>query len=78
VSGLNVRARITVAREALRAGDVHHAEVVLADLDHDLARAAQGRSRVVCPQCRSGFDWPGQLTDHLRDVHGVVDEELPL
>lgn len=53
---------LVAALESLEAGDVDLAVAILLGALEDGPR----RLRVSCPNCGRGFEWPGQLDEHLR------------
>jgi hypothetical protein len=64
---MSVRA-IVAALEALEAGDLAEAEAILLGALEDGPSAR----RYQCPVCPLRLEWPGQLEDHLLNVHGVA------
>ncbi len=76
-----LRGRIVLAREAVELGEPAMAATILRDLEERIGHA-QGvevarqmrrrrrRKRVLCDSCGAGFDWPGELDEHRRRVHG--------
>ena len=64
------RLAIVAALEALEAGDVRYAEAVLLGALED----GPGERGCKCPECGLGFEWPGQLHEHVGRVHGHPDE----
>lgn len=60
------RSAITRALDALRDGNVPEATAFLESALH------QPTSRCSCPVCGLRFSWPGQVSDHLANVHGEV------
>jgi hypothetical protein len=67
---LEVLSRIVRCRELLEDDALAELALVLADLERDLAgdfRHACQRFR--CPDCSAEFRWPGQVADHLDNVH---------
>jgi hypothetical protein len=64
---------ITAALEALEAGDVRHAEAILLGALEDGPTERGGK----CPECGLGFEWPGQLDEHVGRVHGYPNDGAP-
>lgn len=66
-------ARVIVVCQRLADGDTPGAYAVASDLEEDLTaavqRTEQRHRKKRCPRC-GALRWPGQLGDHLRNVHG--------
>ena len=71
----DAHARATRLAEAHADCDHEFVALGLLDLAADLWRAverARGRERACrCHACGLRFDWPGQLEQHVRVVHGM-------
>jgi hypothetical protein len=70
----DARARIIRIREALVDGDNELVELMLCDLDDDLARAL-GHDPFRCRDCPATFEWGEQLIEHRERMH--PEEDLP-
>jgi hypothetical protein len=69
VTRREVIARLTRALELLHDGDPAAAIRVIEDLKYELGQPDFGRPH-RCPSCGNTFRWPGELTEHVRNVHG--------
>jgi hypothetical protein len=67
----------TRALEALADGETVLAEQILAGLAHDLENALSSARGIRCGNCGLRFDWPGQLTEHMRYAHPYEDWKKP-
>jgi hypothetical protein len=63
-----VLARVVWLSEAVEDGLSDVVRRGLDELESDLRKATK-RRQPVCPHCRTAFDWPGQLEEHLRVHH---------
>ena len=70
-------ARVVFCREAVELREPAVAVAILRDLEAALRTADVPRQQQTCPECGTGFDYPGQVDHHLRHVHGVDEDELP-
>lgn len=59
------RSAITRALEALRDNNTAEAEAFLEAALHQPERVR------ACPVCGLRFSWPGQVDDHVANVHGT-------
>lgn len=58
------RSAITRALDALRDGNADEAAAFLESALHERT------ARCSCPVCGLRFAWPGQVSDHVANVHG--------